>query len=442
MKTKNGHALPGDTGSLDIGRRKILIASLQASALSALGWAGFVPAAHAQAGRKIKVGYVTPLTGPLAGFGEVDRFVLDQLKDIFANGITVGGARHTVEVLVKDSQSNPNRASEVAAELILGDEIDLMVVGSTPENSNPVSDQCELNEVPCISSTTPWQPWFFTRGGDPKTGFDWTYHYFWGLEDVIATFTNMWKSIPTNKVVGVLFANDADGNAWGDPEHGLTPALKKMGYTVVDPGRYQSGQSNFSSLIAEYKKAGVEIIAGVPTPPDFQNFWTQSSQQGFKPKIVTVGKALAFPSSAEALGPIAEGVTQECWWSPNRPYKSSLTGQTAQQLADDYERVTGKQWTQPLGYAHSLFEVALDVLRRSQDIDDKASIRDAIPTTKLDTVIGHVAWGDGPVKNVAKTALVGGQWIKGTRHPFDLVVVNNDTAPDIPVQAEMIAIPR
>lgn len=439
MKSRYHHA--PETGSFDAARRRVLKASLQASALATLAFAGLAPAAAAPAGRKIKIGYVTPLTGPLAGFGEVDRFVLDQLKDTFAKGIATGGRQHPIEIVVKDSQSNPNRASEVAAELILRDKIDLMVVGSTPENSNPVSDQCELNEIPCISSTTPWQPWFFTRGGDPKTGFDWTYHYFWGLEDVIANFTNMWQTIPTNKVVGVLFANDADGNAWGDPEHGLTPALKKMGYTVVDPGRYQSGQSNFSSLIAQYKKEDVEIIAGVPTPPDFQNFWTQANQQGFKPKVLTVGKALAFPSAAEALGPIAEGVTQECWWSPNRPYASSLTGQSAQQLADAYESATGKQWTQPLGYAHSLFEVALDVLGRSQDVDDKESIRDAIPSTRLDTVVGHVAWGEGPVKNVAKTPLVGGQWVKGSKHPFELVVVNNEAAPGIPVQARMIAIP-
>ena len=71
---------------------------------------------------------------------------------------------HPVEILIKDSQSNPNRAAEVAAELILKNGIDLMLVGSTPENANPVSDQCELNGVPCISTTAPWQPWFDIPG--------------------------------------------------------------------------------------------------------------------------------------------------------------------------------------------------------------------------------------------------------------------------------------
>ena len=34
------------------------------------------------------------------------------------------------------------------------------------------------------------------------------------LEDIIAVFTNMWGKLETDKVVGGLFPNDGDGNAW------------------------------------------------------------------------------------------------------------------------------------------------------------------------------------------------------------------------------------
>lgn len=427
--------------AFDQGRRQVIRISAGAALALGAGSAGFSSIALAQSGRTIKIGYVTPKTGPLAGFGEVDKFVLSGITAFLKAGITIAGKTYPVEVIVKDSQSNPNRAAEVAAELILKNKIDLMIVGSTPENANPVSDQCELNGVPCISTTTPWQPWFFTRGGKPGKGFDWTYHFFWGLEDIIAVFTNMWKDVPTNKVVGLLFANDGDGNAWGDPVLGLPPVLQKKGYTIVDPGRYQNGQTDFSAQISAFKKAGVEIIAGVPTPPDFKNFWTQSRQQGFRPKIVSVGKALAFPASVDALGDTADGLTQELWWSPYRPYKSSLTGQSAQQFAEAYEADSKKQWTQPLGYAHALFEVAIDVLKRSKNVDDKATIRDAIASTNLKTIIGSVSWANGPVKNVAKTPLIGGQWIKGKKHRYELIAVSNETAPDIPVQAKIRPLP-
>ena len=416
-------------------RRRLLKA---AAATTLAAWA---PLALAQTGKTIRIGYVTPQTGPLAGFGEVDQFVLAGINAAFKNGINIGGKTHAVEILVKDSQSNPNRAAEVAAELILKHNIDLMLVGSTPENANPVSDQCELNGVPCISTTCPWQPWFFGRGGDPKKGFDWAFHFFWGLEDIIAVFTNMWAGVPTNKVVGLLLANDGDGNAWGDAKLGLPPALKAMGYTVVDPGRFQPFQSDFSAQISAFKKANVEIVCGVPTPPDFKNFWTQARQQGFKPKVVTVGKALAFPSTVEALGDGGDGLTQEAWWTPTRPFKSSLTGQSAQQFADAYEAASKKQWNQTLGYAHALFEVAADVLKRSKDVSKKASIRDAILATELDTLIGRVSWKGGPVKNVGRTPLVGGQWVRGKKNKYDFVVVNNQTAPAISVEAKIRAMP-
>ena len=71
------------------------------------------------------------------------------------------------EVIVKDSQSNPNRAAEVAKELIVDDEIDMMLVASTPETTNPVATTCEAEEIPCLSTVAPWQPYFIGQQGNP-----------------------------------------------------------------------------------------------------------------------------------------------------------------------------------------------------------------------------------------------------------------------------------
>jgi branched-chain amino acid transport system substrate-binding protein len=393
--------------------------------------------AFAQAGRKIKIGYVSPQTGPLAAFGEADNFVLAGIREATKAGLAVAGKTHPIEILVKDSQSNPNRAAEVAADLILKDKVDLMLVASTPETTNPVSDQCELNGVPCVSTVAPWQPWFFVRGGKPDQGFEWTYHFFWGLEDIIAVFTNMWGTLSTNKQVGGLFPNDGDGNAWGDPKLGFPPVLGKQGYKLTDPGRYQNLTADFSAQISAFKKANCEIITGVVIPPDFKTFWTQAKQQGFQPKAASIGKALLFPAAVEALGDTADGLSTEVWWSPSHPFKSSLNGMSARQVADAYERSTKKQWTQPLGFIHALFEVGIDALKRSQSLDKPEHIRDAIVATNLNTVVGPISWKGGPVKNVAKTPLVGGQWVKGKKYKYDLVIVNNQTAPNIPTQAKI-----
>ena len=94
-----------------------------------------------------------------------------------------------------------------------------------------------------------------------------------------------------------------------------------------------------------------------------------------------------------------------------------------------------------LGYAHALIEVAMDVLKRTKDIGKKSEIRDAIAATDMTTIIGKVSWKGGPVKNVARTPLVGGQWVKGKgKSKYEMLIVNNETAPDVPTQAKPKAI--
>jgi len=388
--------------------------------------------ALARAADTVKIGYVSPQTGPLAPFGEADKWVIEQMKTVFKDGLSIGGKKVELQILLKDSQSNPNRAGEVTNDLILKDKVALVLTAGTPETANPVSDACELNEVPCISSVVPWQPWFFGRKGDPAKGFNFTYHFFWGLEDVIANFTNGWNTVATNKKVGGLFPNDGDGNAWGDKELGFPKPLTAMGYTLNDPGRFQNGTQDFSAQIAAFKKDGVEIVTGVVIPPDAKTFLTQARQQGFKPKVITLGKALLFPGAIEALGELGHGLSTEVWWSPSHPFSSSLTKQSAKALAEAYEASTKKQWTQPIGFAHALFEVAADALKRSKSVAAK-DVRDAVAASNLNTVVGPLKWGgSGPFKNVSKTPLVLGQWNKGTKYKVELTIVNNDAAKTIP----------
>ena len=410
-----------------INRRTLIKSGAAAIAAPALLNAN---SASAQA-KVIKIGHVSPKTGPLAGFGEADEFILRQVREVLGKGLQSGGRTHQVQIISKDSQSSGSRAAEVASELILSDKIDLMVTSGTPDTTNPVSDQAEVNEVPCVATNCPWQPYFFGRKGDPAKGFNWTYLFFWGLEDVIAAFTALWDGTPSNKVVGGLFPNDADGNAWGDKERGLPPALAAAGYKLIDPGRYQQMNNDFSSQIAAFKAAGVEIVTGVMIPPDFSTFWSQAAQQGFKPKVVTIGKALLFPSAVQALGPRGNGLTTEIWWSPNHPFKSGLTGQSCQQLADAYVAATRRPWSQPIGFQHAMFEVAIDVLKRAKAIEPKA-ILDAIVATNYQSIVGPVQWTGKPVKNVTKTPLVAGQWqMKGDK--LELVITANRPAPNIPI---------
>jgi branched-chain amino acid transport system substrate-binding protein len=268
--------------------------------------------------------------------------------------------------------------------------------------------------------------------------FKYTYHFFWGLEDVSAVYQDMWSQLDTNKQVGGLFPNDPDGQAWA----GAFPDMVSAnGYTINDPGLYPNGTQDFSAQISSYKSNGDDILTGVPIPPDFTTFWTQAKQQGFTPNIATIGKALLFPASMEALGDIGQNLGTEVWWTPNYPFSSSLTGLSAAELAQGYMDASGKQWTQPIGFSEALFEV-LQAAIVAAGGPDKEAVASALSTLKVDTVVGPLDWTSGPVPNVSKTPLTGGQWrmTDGGEFPWELVIVSNSLAPEVPLGGSVEAL--
>jgi branched-chain amino acid transport system substrate-binding protein len=421
-------------GNLDR-RRFVRLAALSgAAALAGCGTSS--PLGDRQT---VRLGYVSPQSGTLSAFGEADSFVLEGVNGAFRNGLQIGGRSHPVEILVRDSQSSPERAGLVARDLIARDQVDLMLVSGTPETTNPVADACEQAGMPCISTVTPYQSWYLARNPAPDpakpTPYQWTWHFFWGLEDVVAVFTDMWGQVGNNQVVAALWPDDSDGKAWSA---GFPRVLRNQGYRIVDPGRYQGQKDSFAAEIEQFKTAGAEIVTGVPLPPDFATFWKQAAEREYRPRIASLGKALLFPSFIEAMRSAA-GVSTEVWWSPAHPFTSSLTGAGARQLAEEYQRRTGRQWIQPIGFVHALFEVAASVLARVGDVGDRQAVADAIRATSMSTVVGRVDWGraQADFPNVSRTPLVGGQWRRGTTWPYELTIVSNTVHPEIPATGRL-----
>lgn len=250
----------------------------------------------------LKVGFISPRTGPLGGFGETDGYVLDLARKALANGLRAGGKTWKVDILDRDTQSDPSRAGQLAKDLINNQAVDLMLAVSTPETINPVADACEAAGVPCLSTVMPWEAWYFGRGAKPgaPSPFKWTYHFGFGVGEFLKTYISQWNLIETNKKVGVMYPNDADGNAI---RANLAPALAKAGFTIVDPGAYETGTTDFSSQIALFRQEGVEIFNSFPIPPDFAAFWRQAAQQGLiqQFKICQVAKTGLFHPTSSRL---------------------------------------------------------------------------------------------------------------------------------------------
>jgi branched-chain amino acid transport system substrate-binding protein len=397
--------------------------------------------AGVETGREIKVGIPAPKTGPFATFMIPFDWVLDQWTEILADGVVCGdGMNHMIKMSFQDTQSDSNRTAQVTGDLIQNEGVDVIFAGGSPETMNPAGDTCEALETPGLFCQGPWQAFYFGRGGTPDNNpFKWTYALCVGIEAMAQCFTDMWDQIPTNKKVGCIFSNSTDGQAWGNEENGGPFFFALAGYDYTMPTFYQPGTEDYTSQISDFKKFGAEICSGAMNSTDFTNFWKQCLQQGFNPKMCTVGLALTFAQTCEAIGPSAYGLTTELAWHADYPFTSSFTGQTCREIADAYEADTGNQWVSGTEI-YSLMEVYVHVLKQVANVDDKAAIAQAMSTAKVDTMYGPVDFTmpvdptadtpvTHPVPNCLRMPQSAAQWREGTKWPFEQFMVSDRYLP-------------
>ncbi len=438
--------LPQEQG---VARRSVLrgvgagaVAAGAGSILAACS-SGIKGSGPSSSGGTITIGFITPLTGPLAGFASGDKFVLSTVRatQAYTKGFKVGGKTYKVNIVVADSQSDPNRASQVARQLILNNNVDMLLTTSTPETTNPVAVVAQTQGVPCLSTVVPWESWYGGLGGNPAPGksttkFAYCTMFFFGLKEFQGTFAPMWNRVPAaNKIVACQYPNDADGNAF---RGAFIPLIGAAGYKALDGGAYTDGTTDFTSMIAKFKSADAQYFSNCPIPPDFNTFWKQANQQGWKPKLATVAKVLLFPADTVALGPLVNNIATDSWWGPYMPNKSSLDGQSAKALADAFQAQTGQQWVQSIGSTYSLFEVAQKAFTSVSDPHDKKAVANALHTVNYQGMCGAMNFAAGPAPGVAIINPVGVQWKKGTgKFPFEMQVVDNSLNKAVPVGAKL-----
>jgi branched-chain amino acid transport system substrate-binding protein len=423
-----------------VGRRAVLKAGGALGAAAATSALPLVNVWGADS-NTIKLGYVGAKSGWLANFNVPDPWIIAKVQKAYAGGLKIGGRSYTLDIIVKDNQSNDDVSARVANELVLRDRCDFILGnnGSAVLGLGPLAD---ARGVPVLTGMAPWQAFVIGRGkmpGPDYKGFPFSFHLGFGVEDMLADYVGTWDQVPTNKIIGSLWQDDPAGRAFGDPHFGVPAVAAKGGYKEVQGGFFQMTNNDFSNQVTKFKDAGVDIVVSYSSPEQMVVIVNQMAQQKLHPKVLTIAGAPLFPASIEALGDHGDGLTTEVWWTPDWPYRSPVTGQTAKEFAAQWESDTGKQWTQPLGYTMALWDAGIEALKTSSNPKDKKAVRDAIKALDVETLTGRIDFEHTHIPNVSKTPMTTGQWnlTKGGRFKYELLVVTNKTSPDIPVQSKV-----
>ena len=212
-------------------------------------------APHIRAAETIKIGYVArrparwpPSARPTSASSASSRAE--------GQGLDIGGKNYAVEIIVKDSQSNPNRAGEVAKRP------DPQGQGrpdagrlARPRPPTRCRRSASSNEVPCISTVAPWQPWFFGRRAAIRPGAS-TGHVPL-LLGPRGRHRRLHQHVEPARRPTRRSAGCSPTTATATPGATRTSASRRrsprQGFTLVDPGRYQNLTDDFRAQIAAFK---------------------------------------------------------------------------------------------------------------------------------------------------------------------------------------------
>ncbi|MFD5476439.1 ABC transporter substrate-binding protein [Streptomyces hawaiiensis] len=393
---------------------------------------------HAVRDRVLTVGVAVARSGRLASLGDPLDFALTWLEPKLAGR---GPAGYSMRLVSRDTRSCAEGARQAVEELVGQENAAIVVTLAGTEVLPAVADACEAAGVPCLSSTFPWQVYYYGRGADDDRPFDWTYHFCWGLDDIAGVFADLWERVDgPRQPVGCLW-NDGPQGMWSrHPRRGFAPAARSRGHRLVEPEPYREPATTFDAHVTAFRDAEIDIVTSAATGRDLALFRARAAEEGRQPRLITCSRWLAYPPSVirEGEPPAQAGVGTLAYWTPAHPYRSSIDGMTAAELAETYEQVTERQSLQPLGLAYALFEVATHALTTADDPTDRRSIATALGRTRLHTMAGLLDWTRGPVPNIATVALAGGQWQPGTRHDYELAIVTPGEVDGLSITGDLV----
>ncbi|CAK0750058.1 ABC transporter substrate-binding protein [Azospirillaceae bacterium] len=355
----------------------------------------------------VKIGRVLPMTGALQPAALVhpwiDAFKIDQFNK--KGGLVIGGRRCDIEIKYYDSKSTPAGSNEAATKAIVEDKVNIVMASFTPDTTNQPTEMCEKYEIPCITTSTPIEAWLLGADGKPRDT-EYGFHFFFQVADLIRNHVNTLKAIPGgfNGKIGYLYPNDPDGVVFYTL---FNPAYTQEKWQGVFTGHMEEGLADYSPIVAKFKEAGVEVVAGVLPPPDLANFLTAAGKANFKPKFYMIDKASGFAEAMAEIGKDAEDIAGCDFWSEAFSGRSKYGDYDGAALIKTYETANpGKYYSPLLGLNDAAYDVLFSALERAGSADPAALIK-ALKATAVETVAGKIAFNE---HNFSVIPLGTGQW--------------------------------
>ncbi|MDO9059589.1 MAG: ABC transporter substrate-binding protein, partial [Bradyrhizobium sp.] len=245
------------------------------AAIAALGMAA---SAEAQE-KKIKIGVIYDLTGPLAGGGSELQYTGAKIMlDSYAKKEIEG---YKVEAIYADAQSKPDVAINEAIRLIEQEKVDMLLGFFSSAQCVPVAARVEQLKkfmwiTTCISSAVldgkNFKYIFRPQASGDQFGLI-------AMDFIANNSKEKFGKEPKDLRVAIIHEDGAYGV---DVAKGNVAGAKKAGFEVVLKEGYAATAPDLSALVTKLKRARPDVIFHTGYNPDITLMLRQAREQGLK----------------------------------------------------------------------------------------------------------------------------------------------------------------
>lgn len=338
----------------------------------------------------IKVGLITPLTGPIATFGQsVEKGVRMAIDEINAKGGVLG---MKIELLVEDNQAKAEESANIARKFIEQDKVVAILGPVISSNTLAAAPIAQQSKVPLLSPTAT----------NPRVTQVGNYIFRACFVDdfqgtVMARFarTGLGKRVNT---AAILYEKTSDYSI------GLAKFFKetfiKLGGKVVAEESFSSGDQDFSAQLTKIKGKNPDVLY-VPSYYDTAGLIIKQARElGINVPILG-GDGFDSPQLAQLAG---KENLKDCYFSGHF-FAGSSAPQVKTFVANYKKRYNAvPDMLAALGYDAAY--MLADAIKRAGKVDRDA-IRDALANTKnLKLVTGTITLDEN--RNPQKSAVIVG----------------------------------
>ena len=350
---------------------------------------------------EIRIGTPLPVTGILAGGTLEQKWAYEQaVADINKEGgifVKQYGKKLPVKLIIADAESDPGKAVAATERLIKVDKVDAILSGFTTNHVIPTCMTADKYKKYYHATTCLIPPW-------AEQKFKWSTLFFFDIMQAASVPYEVLNIMPDTdrpKRLAILMEDTIDGRAFGGA---FKAQAEKYGYKFAVDEPLAVGAKDYSSQILKLKTKKIDGILIFGADGDCVTFVRQMKEAGLNVKYFHGYKGTWAHEFYNALGPDAEGVLMDGFWSEDLPYPG------AKELGTRYAKEFGKH-SVSIGLYYALCQILWEAIEKAGALDS-AKIKEAVLTHEFKgTVLGDVKYNKET--NTAIHLLRAFQWHEG-----------------------------